>query len=105
RESRSRSRSRWSRSHRGRGFPSIPGAAGKERAMGDPVLEGLTDTLVNGTMAERREAVRRLAGRGEGAIQPLLALLRQPVGNDARWYAAVALVKIGPAAIGPLIEA
>jgi len=73
--------------------------------MEDPELENLAATLVPGNLAARRDAVRQLAGRGGKAVPRLISLLQEPVENEVRWYAAVALVRIGPQVIGPILDA
>jgi len=65
----------------------------------------LKEALISGTLAARRDAVRKLAEGRESAIPFIISLLQEPVENEVRWYAAVALVRIGTASIQPLIDA
>ena len=52
----------------------------------------------------RLDAVKRLSETGAPAADPLIQAMEQAGSNDFRWYAALALARIGQPAIGPLIS-
>lgn len=72
--------------------------------MSEESIEKLIASIRSGTLEERREAVKALAGFGPDCI-PALILVLETGDNDSRWYASRALVKVGPSCIDDLIEA
>lgn len=61
------------------------------------------DKIVNGSLNERREAVRVLSEIGPDAVDSLILLLSGDSSNDIKWYASNALAKIGEPAVDSLI--
>ncbi len=60
------------------------------------------ESIMNGDLQARRNAVKELVGFKEEAVEPLIAALCENENNDVRWYIAGALARIGEPAVSQL---